>query len=378
MLVATSVSAVAPNGNVNADAVNALSQLSTQYPVGVFSNRGKPAWFDAHFAGSRVQFVHQPGRQSGDVLTHNCGLLNVPPHNCIVLAASLEDTMMGKNGGAVVVAAGWAAVPAVQDWGVRAANPAEFLEIVRLTAQWQGQWWFAGNGQAYSVRALADLSGYGANITLQQQAFGQRLTQVVKSGGAALNALLAVSARSLLIDGTSSIDGLFWGTYPSSASTNIDDEVLSDFTHRLRTTVSRVRMARRGEPLFLRHTASVKRSGGGAMDRNDPSNQVETIHLNPAYSRGQLAGKNVVVVDDCTTYGVSFGVAAAFLRAAGASAVLGLALGKFGSRLNYYDIQINSNPYAVVPAGGYVVNGRVQFAGTTNNVAQQQLHSLIP
>ncbi|QQX86686.1 hypothetical protein JJQ59_28415 [Cupriavidus necator] len=378
MLVATSISAIAPAGVVNNDVVSVLRQLSAQYPVGVFSNHAKPTWFDAHFAASAVQFIYQPGRQDGEVLKHNCGLLGVATHDCIVLAASIEDIAMGKNGGAVVVAAGWAAVPRVQTLGVRAATPPEFLEIVQLTAQWQGQWWFAGNGQAYVVRALADLSGYGANITQQQQAFGQRLTNVVKSGGAALNALLAVSARSLLIDGTGSIDGLFWGVYPSSASCNSDNEVLSDFAHRLRTTVSRVQMARRGQPLFLRHVPSVKRSGGGAFDRNDPTNQIETIHLNPAYSTGQLVGKSVVVLDDCTTYGVSFGVASAFLRAAGVANVLGLALGKFGNRLSYYDITINSNPFLPVANGNYVFRGRIPLGGVTNAAVQLQLHSLIP
>lgn len=40
------------------------------------------------------------------------------------------------------------------------------------------------------------------------------------------------------------------------------------------------------------------------------------MHLNPFYKDHQrLVGKNVIVVDDCTTYGVSFGVASALLRA---------------------------------------------------------------
>ena len=43
-------------------------------------------------------------------------------------------------------------------------------------------------------------------------------------------------------------------------SANNDSEVLSDFTHRLRTTVSRVRFAERNQPLFIRHAHSIKRS----------------------------------------------------------------------------------------------------------------------
>lgn len=160
-----------------------------------------------------------------------------------------------------------------------------------------------------------------------------------------MNALLAMVARSLLTQGVDSFPKLFWGVFPSSASDNSDSEVLSDFTHRLRTTVSKVRMARKGEPLFVRHKPSTKRSSAGSRtDRLDPTEQIETIHLNPKY-RGNLTGRNVIVVDDCTTHGVSFGVAAALLRKAGANSVTCIALGKFGRSLRDYQIDITSDPF---------------------------------
>lgn len=169
---------------------------------------------------------------------------------------------------------------------------------------------------------------------------------------------------------------LFWGVYPSSSSANDDSEVLSDFVQRLRTSASSVHFARRGEPLFIRHTNSIKRSTSFGGDRTDPGNQIETLHLNPVY-RSQLKGRNVLVVDDCTTYGVSFAVAAAFLYAAGASHVIGIALGKFGNRLTHSTIEISSDPFKAVESTGYRVVSVDEFEATTDANAQSVLQTII-
>ena len=73
----------------------------------------------------------------------------------------------------------------------------------------------------------------------------------------------------------------------------------------------------------------------------------------------------MIVVDDCTTYGVSFGVAAAFLRKAGAASVTGVALGKFGNQLRYYEIDIKTDPFQPVVAGGFNVAAPAWFPGAT-------------
>ncbi|MNY56332.1 hypothetical protein D3C86_1924010 [compost metagenome] len=83
-------------------------------------------------------------------------------------------------------------------------------------------------------------------------------------------------------------------------------------------------------------------------------------------------------MDDCTTYGVSFGVAAAILRKAGAASVTGVALGKFGNQLRYYEIDIKSDPYQPVVAGGFEVTTPGWFPSATSGIAQQVLLTLIP
>ena len=378
LIIMTSPHAVLSNGVPDPDLVKALIDTRIQgNPVGLISNNDEPSWFHSTFAASGVQFLKVTGRQSGDIVAQNAKQLSVSAHDVLVLAVKGEDIQMGKNGGAVLVAAGWSNSQLIKNLGIQVNTADELKEVISLTAGWNGQWWFDGVAPAYGIRALADLSGYGKGIT--QQTFAQKVTQTVKNGGSRLNALLAITSRSLLMEGVASKSDLVWGVYPSSSSKNDDTETLSDFTHRLRTTVSRVRYSKRGEPLFIRHTASPKRSAGGGGDRTDPSNQILTMHLNPFYQKSdRLIGKHVIVVDDCTTYGVSFGVAAAFLRKAGAASVTGIALGKFGNQLRYYEIDITSDPYSPITNAGFSVKVNSVFTGKTNTTTQQTLHTLIP
>jgi hypothetical protein len=90
-----------------------------------------------------------------------------------------------------------------------------------------------------------------------------------------------------------------------------------------------------------------------------------------------LGGRNVVVIDDCTTYGLSFGIAAAFLLKAGANSVSGVVLGKFGSKLLYHDVEILTDPFSPVAPGGYTSTSPTPFPGATNPVAQHALRALI-
>lgn len=366
------VTAAAGTENEVAAALGAI--VKAGHLVGIISNSGKPDWFDSRFAGTNVEFRQEQGRQSGAFVKAVAQHVKLHNHDVLVLASTLEDMEMGKNGGAVLVAAGWSPEEKVRALGIGVKSLDELLQTVTLTDAWPGQWWFAGDEPWYSVKSLSDLSTLHKDIT--QVDFGDRIKATVKQGGPRLMALLTISARSLLKEGIANERNLAFGVYPSSRSSNNDTEVLSDFCHRLRTTVSRVRFAERNEPLFIRHTASSKRSQGGGGDRTNPSEQIETLHLNPRY-KGKLAGRHVLVVDDCTTYGVSFGVAAALLRAGGAKKVTGVALGKFGQQLRYYEIEVKSDPFAPIPHGSYQVNVNRKCNGTSSIAAQSTLVSLV-
>lgn len=373
----SSPDSVQRNGSPDPALVSALGAVvASGSPVVLISNHDEPAWFKSAFGATGVQFLKSIGRQSGDVVRDNAKRLQIASHDVFALATKAEDVQMGKNAQAVLVAGGWANDRQVAALGIRVVSAQELQDTLQLIQGWSGQWWFSGQAKNYGLCALSDLSSM---YTSSDQAdFGRRVTTIVKNGGSRLMALLAITSRSLLMDGVDNLDDLLWGVYPSSKSTNDDTEVLSDFTHRLRTTVSRVRLAKVGVPLFIRHSPSTKRSAsGGSVDRTDPTEQVQTIHINPEYKKN-IKGRNVVVVDDCTTYGVSFGVAAAFLKKAGAASVLGIALGKFGSRLQQYEIDILSDPFAPVGAAGFKVVASTAFTGTTNRVSQQTLLNIFP
>lgn len=378
LFIMTSPDAVAPGGIPNRELVQVLIEIKAKgNPVALISNHNEPGWFQNAFSGSGVQFMRSPGRQNGEIISQNAAQFSLNHHDVLVLAAKPEDVQMAKNGRAVLIAAGWSNDLQVQGVGVRINNATELQEVINLTAGWGGKWWAAGNGPQYKIRALANLSELG--VSNDQQAFASKLKAIVKNGGARLNALLAVTVRSLLMDGFGSELKLVWGVYPSSSSGNDDREILSDFSHRLRTTISLSRFCRKGLPLFIRHTASPKRSASGGGDRTDPSGQIETIHLNPFYEENnRLIGKHVIVLDDCTTHGVSFGVAAAFLRKAGAASITGISLGKFGNVLRYYDINITTNPFSAVGPNDYSIASKPIFPITTSTATQSALQVLFP
>lgn len=374
----TSPAALLNNGTPSKATIQSLINIcASGSAVGITSNHNKPAWFDEEFKGSNVIFIKTEARQSGAVIRKAAETLKIETHNILVLAIKPEDMQMAKNGHAMLIAAGWSSDRGIKGLGIKVNSGTELETVVKLTEDWTGHWWFKGDQVKYSARALADLSGYGNNITATQQVFAKKLTSTVKNGGAQLMALSLLASRSLLIDKIYNTSDLLWGVYPSSQVTTGDTEVLSDFTHRLRTTVSLVRFAKREEPLFIRHTASQKRSSNRSGDRTDPADQITTIHLNPFY-KTRLINRNVIVVDDCTTYGLSFGVAAAFLKAGGASSVTGVALGKFGNTMRYYDINIQSDPFKPVGATQYTAQASSAFSGSTDSRAQQTLIKLMP
>jgi hypothetical protein len=343
-------------------------------PVGLISNKPEPLWFEAVFGGTGVQFLKVTGRQDGAIVKFNAKKMGLSHFDALVLAAKDEDVQMGKNGQAVLVAAGWSSSPPVIALGIRVNNADELREVIRLSSNWSERWWYEAAASRYSVKALADLSGYGK--AFDQQQLASQLTSAVKNGGGKLNALLAITSRSLLASGFGSAKNLLWGTYPSSSSKNNDTEILSEFTHRLRTTVSRVRFTKHGEPLFIRHKASVKRSSAPGAVRTDPTDQVLSLHLNPFY-KTRLAKRNVIVIDDCTTYGASFGVAAALLLKGGAASVTGIALGKFGNQIRDFEIIISGDPFSPLDVDDFEVRKISPLTASASFAAQQSLRTLL-
>ncbi|MGS0465888.1 phosphoribosyltransferase [Cobetia marina] len=364
------------NGVCSTDVATSLKNIAAkqQHSVYMVSNHSKPTWFDTHFSGSSVKFLQELGRQKGIIINSIVDAETSTIFDVIVLAYSKIDVQMGTNGNALIIGASWSNEDYVRNLGISSGTPADFEKIVDTISSWDNLWWHHVDFCSYTVSSLSNLSGY--NQSQPQSDFSARITKVVKNGGNKLNSLLAITARSLLKDNITNIEKTMWGIYPSSSSTNNDTDVLSEFSHRLRTATTRARHAKRDEPLFIRHSASPKRSKGASTGRSIPNNQIETIHINPFYKKS-LKDKNVILLDDCTTYGVSFGVAAALLLKGGAKSVKTIALGKFGNCLNGYDIDIHSDPFSPIPSTGYTFNGLISSPGISYQANQNSLINIL-
>ena len=120
----------------------------------------------------------------------------------------------------------------------------------------------------------------------------------------------------------------YWTTYPSSARGSTGHsgiaEAISPLAKLFHDTY---------QPLLLRHT-QVRKShelkAQGIETRFDM--QVGSVMLNPAFTK-PLAGKRVLVLDDFSTEGYSFEWARNALYNRGATSVICVAIGKFGTSI---------------------------------------------
>lgn len=376
MWLLTSPSVFPEDSAARAELIAALQSISQFADVGVVSNHSEPDWFAAEVDGAKVNFLRVAGRQQGTWLREAAAENGVSAHQVIVLAGSLDDIQMSTNNSALLVGAGWVDDEGVTERGLKVPHPNELEGLVKLYADWDGRSWYRAQGPSYTVEALCDVSTLRKG--LEQERFGGLVTDAVKHATPRLNGLLAVAAGTLVRSGVIHEGDLLWGAYPSSKSTNEEEEAMCDFTHRLRTSLSRVWFAKREVPLFWRHQPAPKRSAGEGGDREDPTSEVESLHLNPYYRKGKrLRGRNVILLDDCTTYGVSMGVAAGFLRKAGALSVTCLAVGKFGRRLGCYDVKVNSSPFRPVEAGNWSVEHRTWTEESESGTDQATLRRLL-
>ena len=367
-LVLTSPSCVAPNGTPRNALVKRLRLLGKEGSVALLSRSPKPDWFDSAF-GDDVLFFRVPYRGNGEFIKQNAERLQRSPHEMLVLAGNDHDIALAKNGGAVLIGAGWSDDPAVARTGLRVKKARDFDEIARLLDEWPGSWFWQAEVSQMRVRALADLSTYYKPA--EQEKFGEDVTDLVKEGGPRLTALTALLCRSYLSE-DSTEKNLAYALYPSSSSNNDDTDTLSQTLHAFRTVTSQVRFAKRDEPILVRHRPAPKRSSGGT-DRGDPTDELNSLHVNTEY-RGKLRGRVVVLLDDCTTHGLSFSVARTLLLAAGAEEVLAIALGKLGNRFVFTDIKlkVTTDCYKQGDKSFSITSAR-SISGTSDSESQSEL-----
>ncbi|BBH54752.1 hypothetical protein [Fluviispira sanaruensis] len=357
-VIVTSLNSLKINNEFSDNILESLNRLSDKgHSVIVVSNNYFDKKVKENLSTKGIICMREVGRQDGKIIQKIAEKNEINTYDVVVLSSKEEDLSMGKRGGAVVLSASWASTNREPNEHNHLSNsygiPIEKIEdlehIIEIMRVYPGDWWFYAKKDNYKLYSLADFSTHLKSY--DQEKFAKKLTSIVKNGTSFdnlhLNSILALLTRSFLINKEQYPEKQLFGVYPSSKSKNDDTEVLSNFTHRFRTVVSTVRLAKRGEPLFIRHKESIKRSNAKNINRNDPTDQIQSIHINPFY-KGKIKGRHIIIIDDCTTYGISIAVAAAFLKKAGASAISGITIGKFGDRLKCYNIDIKSDPFTPV------------------------------
>jgi len=333
----------------------------------VVSNHSRPTWLTG--ALDFIQFQRcgfKPPRQSGKIVQELIELNRkngLAESEIIILGADDEDMMMAVNSKTVLIRCEWAKPlgSRIANYGVPFVNPG-IIPVVLKLLEGNEPWYFVHSDEFLTVYAATN-----AGTRFEPDATMVRLVNALrgclKSGSKELHKGFVLHFLSSVYNTQIFREVDIWSYFPSSGSSNEGAEVMADFCDLARETYKK----RSNGPLFIRHKPSIKRHLG-KCDRTDPTSQLETVHLNPEYA-GKLEGSTVAVLDDYLTYGVSFGVAAALLKKAGASKVVAVAMGKFGNCANLYDIEIKSdNVYQ--PLSDFRLVSTSQMSGDYEREAQ--------
>jgi hypothetical protein len=330
-------------GNPRLAVVEALRQAhQSGCQTFVVSNHRPPKyWHDFGFLKFN-ECGFSPPRRAGEIVGKILGVnrdKGLQHRDIIVLGADDEDMLMAVNSRSLLIRCEWATpLPdKISRYGVPFLNPSSLPTVLRLL-EGRAPWYFIHPGNFLDVFAQTN-AGTKYETDAKMIRLVDRLRSRLKTGSIPFAKSFTLHFLSSVYNTEGFEDVDVWSYYPNSDSDNDESEIIATFSNQARITYKK----RSNGPLFIRHKKSPRRHLGGG-DRTDPTLQLETIHLNPAYKN--LSGKTVAVLDDYLTYGVSFGVAAAILQAAGAKKVIAIALGKFGACAKCYNITVNSDPFS--------------------------------
>lgn len=329
---------------------------SAGHGIFLVSNHTKPNWLNDELKFIKFQLCRT--RQDGKIVQALIAAndkVNLQHSEVVVFGVADEDLYMAVNSRTLLIRCEWASLgEKIQKYGVPWTEPKTTPELVDFLEN-KKPWYFTSTGDFLDVYSLTE-AGTRFESNLEVKRLIERLQNCLKNGhpelknGFILHFLSSIYATSVFE--TADI----WGVYPSASSKNDGSEIMGEFCALARAMYKK----QYKEPVFIRHKPSVKRHIVGG-DRNDPSSQLQTIHLNPFY-HGKFKNKTIVVLDDYLNRGVSFGVSAALLKNAGAKKVIGLAMGKFGNCALRYDIKLSDNPFT--PVKQYTEVSRLPMMGT--------------
>lgn len=179
-------------------------------------------------------------------------------------------------------------------------------------------------------------------------------------------------------------DVKYWGTFPSSNKNNKETAV-SSLKETIRTVVKglpRATPPNEAKNILIRHTDREKKHHSSTTTRRQDKCQsdFDTLIVNPGLV-DKIRGKEVCIIDDYITKGYSAEATKHLLLAAGASKVIFLSLGKFGSEYFTTEYEIEGD----LKKPGYYynfinessINQHGQYFDRTNKTEIIELYELI-
>ena len=351
--------------------IDALKQASSDgSAVFLISNHPKPDWLTDELAFITFQKCgFTEPRAKGKIIKDLIELNKangLHSSDVIILGANNDDLYMATNSQTLLIRCKW-----VNDLGDRIVKygvPLNYTKSIPQTVRYlndEAPWHFRYESPFQDVFAVTKA---GTKTESEADFLGliENLRRCLKDGDKTHHKPFLLHFLSSLYATEAFREVDVWGYYPSSNSANDGSEVMAQFCEHARTIFKK----RSDGPLLIRHKAVGKRHLGSG-DRLDTSDQLDSIHLNPAYER-KIKGKTVAILDDYLTYGVSFGVSAALLKKAGAKKVLCVAMGKYGDCAHLFDIEItDKSVYA--PLNACKVKAPTRMGGAYMDEAKAEM-----
>lgn len=347
---------------------NILNDLRQNNKLLLISNHDKPSWLPANFPF--VDFYKcgtRPPRQSGKCVLDIISDRKINHSDIVVLGAIDTDLQMAVNSKTILFHCKWgeALHERTNSYGIPINDPS-IIPLAFSLIESENPWYFRYLSSQLDIYSLTNAGTYKET---DQQALRlvKRLKECLKVGNRRdyLNAF-KLHFLSSAYTNQEIRQADFWGYYPSSDSTNQQEEIMYQFVDIARKTFKKPVLP----PMIIRHKQATQRHKDyTSTNKLNPKYQLETVHLNEFY-KSKLLNKTVVILDDYTTYGTSFGVAHALLKKAGVSKVICIAIGKFGSQTHLYNINIETNNvYAPINSAEIVYNSNLLTTGVTSQEA---------
>lgn len=290
-------------------------------------------------AGTDYDSLHstqETGKEKpgGSLVEAFCDAHGLAPHETLVLGKDQRSMLEALNGRAL----GFHARPlGPSQYGIPVDHPDEFFEYVdiffRKTHLWYAR--YEGHdaaGRVVHVRALIDGNGAGSPILKQLLYQTFKLRAEPEYQGVPLSKFLMMHLiASAYLDGFFSADRnrVYWQVYPGHSPTSVTPPLVTAILQGLTLFRSQMAKLTRRVAAERSHTSRVARS----TENIDLANQLRTLIIDRA---SKVKGRRVFVLDDFTTEGYSHEAARTMFYAAGATEVVSLTVGKYGTRYRVF------------------------------------------